>query len=303
MKYISNTDSNTNETLREILAKNIFSKTKFLQITKIESGMTNKNFYCKTNGEYDIVVRIPGDGTAFMIDRIEEKVIIETIANLDINADVLYFDEKTGIQVTKFIEQSCSLYTSNRLTILNEVARTLKRLHNAKITFSKNFLFSEKITQYIDICKGSNIKLADNFKGIIKWALDISQDVGCFEDALLPCHNDPTPENFIFQPQYKKAYLIDWEYAGTNYSHWDLSAFSLEYELSPYEEEFFFNLYYTDMAIDNLALKTLAYKIQQDLLWYTWSIIKINAKQNLNKYALKRYNRAINNIKKISSIL
>ncbi|MDD7091089.1 hypothetical protein [Campylobacter sp.] len=77
---------------------------KALQITKI-GGMTNTNYLVKSDANH-YVLRIPPKNSQAIINRVKEKHIEKVLTGGGISAKCLYFDGKTGIKITEFINGS-----------------------------------------------------------------------------------------------------------------------------------------------------------------------------------------------------
>ena len=77
---------------------------KALQITKI-GGMTNTNYLVKSDANH-YVLRIPPKNSQTIINRVKEKHIEKVLMGEGISAKCLYFDSKTGIKITEFINGS-----------------------------------------------------------------------------------------------------------------------------------------------------------------------------------------------------
>ena len=80
-----------------------------LDDTEIEvkrlGGLTNLVFFVNLYGE-QYVLRIPGKGTEEYINRRNEAQAAREAAKAKVSPDVLHFDEKTGVMVTRFIDQA-----------------------------------------------------------------------------------------------------------------------------------------------------------------------------------------------------
>ncbi|MCI7236474.1 hypothetical protein [Campylobacter sp.] len=77
---------------------------KALQITKI-GGMTNTNYLVKSDANH-YVLRIPPKNSQAILNRVKEKHIEKVLTGGGISAKCLYFDSKTGIKITEFINGS-----------------------------------------------------------------------------------------------------------------------------------------------------------------------------------------------------
>ena len=99
------------------------------QITAL-GGMTNKN-YKITIDDKNYVLRIPGNGTEKMISREEEIKNAAFAHEIGVDADLIYFDEKLGIKISKFIEraETLSAESAKKPYVMKKVCQILNQLH------------------------------------------------------------------------------------------------------------------------------------------------------------------------------
>lgn len=265
-------------------------------------GMTNKNYKANIKGK-NYVLRIPGNGTEEMINRLEEMDNLEAIRELGIDSTISYFGRNSGIKIAEYIENAETLNgkTAKREEIMKLTASTLKKLHNSNVRFNNIFDVFKKIDDYERLLKkvnGSNFK---DYYQVKKDIFKLKELQGELDLYLLPCHNDTVPENFIKSGD-DKIYLIDWEYSGMNDPMWDLAAHSLECEFSADDEELFLSYYFEGEVSEKYRTRILINKICQDFLWSIWTNIKEAKGDNFGTYGIDRYNRAKENLKKIHEL-
>lgn len=269
-------------------------------IDKVEpiGGMTNKNFKVSMNNE-DYILRIPGSGTEEMISRYSEKNNTLVASELNLDTDMIYFNEESGVKLAKYIKNSETITpkSAKRENNMIEITNILRKLHTSNATFINKFDVFEKIEEYEVLLKevnGSNFEDYDYVKNKVLNLKDTLNDIGIKN---VPCHNDTVPENFV--KDRERIYLIDWEYSGMNDPMWDLAAHCLECEFNEDEEELFLNLYFNKSVEEKYRTKILIYKICQDFLWSIWTNIKEAKGDNFGTYGEDRYNRAKENLKKL----
>lgn len=269
-------------------------------IDKVESigGMTNKNFKVRMNNE-DYILRIPGSGTEEIISRYSEKNNTLVASELNLDTDMIYFNEESGVKLAKYIKNSETITpkSAKRENNMIEITNILRKLHTSNATFINKFDVFEKIEEYEVLLKevnGSNFEDYDYVKNKVLNLKSILNDIGIKN---VPCHNDTVPENFV--KDRERIYLIDWEYSGMNDPMWDLAAHCLECEFNEDEEELFLNLYFNKSVEEKYKTKILIYKICQDFLWSIWTNIKEAKGDNFGTYGEDRYNRAKENLKKL----
>ena len=71
-------------------------------------GLTNLVFFVDHHGE-QYVLRIPGKGTEEYINRANEHQAASEAAKAKVSPDIVYFDDKTGVMVTRFIDNAVTM--------------------------------------------------------------------------------------------------------------------------------------------------------------------------------------------------
>ncbi|WP_316837740.1 phosphotransferase [Pedobacter nutrimenti] len=271
-----------------------------IKIRKTITGMTNDNYICALSTGEQFIVRFPGKGTSDMINRKDEHQNQNSIARLDLNTEVLFFDDDSGIKVTRYIENTF-VHNPSIYHKIPYVCEGLKKLHNSNTHFNNKFCFFDKIQLYETISYDLGLILCNDY-------LEIKTEILKHQESLhskmnwQPCHNDPVLENFLMDDN-AHIYLIDWEYSGMNDPLWDISSFALENSLSEDEEIYLWSCYLDDKyPTPNMLEKIKLFKICQDLLWYVWAKIKQSQGADLLDYAEMRLKRAMLNYDTIQLI-
>lgn len=262
-------------------------------------GMTNNNYLVNITGD-KYILRMPGNGTESMINRVNEKHN-STLANqIDLDTEILYFDEVSGIKISKLIEdaETINYQTAKREENMELIASTLRKLHNSGIEFKNEFNVFKEVEKYEYLLEKAKGKNFDDYKEVRDKVMNLENELEILGIDLRPCHNDTVPENFIKGKD--SIYLIDWEYSGINDPMWDLAAHIIECDFDEDEEELFLQKYFnTDYVEDKYKRKILIYKICQDFLWSLWTNIKEAKGDDFGSYGIDRYNRAKENLLKL----
>ena len=279
------------EKVREVLIVGLgITRDKIEKVTPI-GGMTNKNYSARVDGK-DYVIRIPGIGTSEMMDRISEARNSKLVAEKGIDADILYYDEKTGTKISAMIEgaETVNAAMAKKESMMKKITSILRELHNSDIKMENIFDVFENIELYEELIDKYGAAYFDNYDDVredIMNLKDILKDNGMH---LVPSHNDTVPENFI-KDSNGKVYLIDWEYSGLNDPMWDLAAHSIECAFTEDEEELLLKTYFEGDVRREDKIRVLCYKILQDFLWSIWTIIKEAKGDNFGTYGVERFNR------------
>lgn len=267
-------------------------------------GLTNKNYKVKINkGRY--VVRLPGKGTNKMINRKNEYICNSLAIKLGITPELVYFDDKSGIKICSYISdagtmnsKSLKLYHNMKLA-----AQLLRRLHTCGATTSVIFDVFDVIKNYENLLMKSNSDFFPDYEDIRKkvMALNVLEEKLDI-NTIVPCHNDPVPENFIKSCKTGKMFLIDWEYAGMNDLAWDLAAISAECGFTERDDKMFIRLYLDVPPKKDFIIRFLINKIYVDFVWSLWGKLRsvsgddVNGITNFDVYARHRFERAKMNI-------
>lgn len=292
-------DYSSIEDIRKILLDEILLKVEDIDNVESIGGMTNKNFLVVINSE-KYVIRNPGSGTDKLINRENEFRNIKKVTALSIDSELVYFNPKNGIKMSKYIEDSETLSPVTVKKNFKLIAQTLKSLHSSQDYFQNEFNIFKEIKKYEAKIKGEIEKFYPNYSEIKKKIKIIENKLENDSLKKVNCHNDTVAENFI--KSNDKIFLIDWEYSGLNEAEWDLAAFSLESSLSSEEEKIFLSYYYENKINKKNIEKILIYKILQDFLWSLWTIVKFENGVDFGSYGLDRYNRCVENLKGLNYV-
>lgn len=268
------------------------------EINKISpiGGMTNKNFkVCINDKSY--VLRVPGNGTEEMISRQDEIKNAVYANRIGIDAELVYFNEETGVKISNFIEnaQTLSPEATKKQHNMKMVCNLLRSLHNSKEKMDNDFNIYEKIEKYENLSKKIDGVFYEDYYKVKDKVYYLKNIMNELDVSYTPCHNDTIAENFIKSSE-DKMYLIDWEYAGMNDPMWDIAAHSLENNFSEDEEELFLKIYFGGNVEEKYKKRILINKVYQDFLWSIWTNIKEAKGDDFGSYGLDRYNRAKKNL-------
>lgn len=260
-------------------------------------GLTNKNYMVDTEaGTY--VIRLPGEGTEELINRRDEHICTDLANQVEIDSQLLYFDDKTGIKIGRYIIEAETM--SPKLIYKTEnmkaVAELLKKLHTCGKSIPVIFNVFEKVEEYENLIrKYKDISLWDDYDEIKKQVYGIKEEIEGIKIQATMCHNDPLCENFIKGKD--RMYLVDWEYAGMNDPMWDLADVFIEAEFTTEQEKLFNNFYFGEVPNEEFSHRILINKVFLDFLWSLWGIQRYCCGEDLLEYANNRYARAKKHLK------
>lgn len=285
--------------VKELLAK----ANKEKEYAKIErlGGMTNHSYKVTMNNGEELLVRIPGEGTEKMINRLDERKSTELACKLGIDSELLYFGDE-GTKVMKFIHdpQAIDANIMKQPKIINQAAEIFHRLHTSGVDTGVRFEVFEMAELYEKIIKDGGVAFYDDYEEVKKTVMDIKAAVdGVYNAPRVPCHNDSLVANWVISGD-GKLYLVDWEYSGMNQAMWDLSCLSIEADFGTKEDDELLNAYY---GFDNKTVgveekkRFIAAKLYVDYLWTLWGLTRVPFDGAfMQEYADDRYERLKKNI-------
>lgn len=256
-------------------------------------GLTNENQLVVTpSGKF--VLRIPGDGTSQYLNRSWERHAALATSELGVNAPVLFFDDITGIQLSRFLEGATTMTAEGfkDLDRVGRAAKSLRRVHDSGLSFLNRFELFQMIDKYLDVLNAKRAELPSGFMEALDQSQRVREALGRHALPLVPCHCDPLAENFL--DDGAASYVIDWEYAGNNDPMWDLADLSVEAGFGPAQEEALLTSYFEGECPPFERGRVVLYKAMCDLLWTLWGVIQHvngNSADDFWRYAENRLAR------------
>lgn len=260
-------------------------------------GMTNRNFKVSFLGE-NYVLRIPGNGTEGMVERKNEEVNTQLSFRMGISPEIFYFNDNTGIKLTRFIEGAETLNpaTVQRYENLFQIADIFHTLHNSSVRMNNDFNVFREILSYERLLEKAGVSMYEGYVDYRKDIFALSDRLNELGVELKPCHNDLVAENFIKDIR-GKIYLIDWEYSGMNDPMWDFAALFIESNFTEDNQSLVLEHYLGTAITDTIREKIRIYQILMDILWSIWTRIKEAQGDDFGTYGKMRYDRAISQLK------
>ncbi|MCR6591980.1 choline kinase family protein [Campylobacter insulaenigrae] len=272
------------------------SKNEIFSIEKI-GGMTNQNYLVKIvkmgGGLDSYCIRLTNEKTNELIYRSYEKFNDCLASEAKFSVESVYFDEKTGIKITKFLDNSQALNhkSINNKNILRQIALQLKELHQSKLEFKNTFNIFDVYKKYFSLLKQKNTfyKYHKKMDLILKAFNTIDLYFQQQNINLCPCHNDLVPENILIKD---KVYFIDWEYSGNSDILWELANFMTESRLDNDLKEIFLESYFDRQITEKERQHLKFYTFCCDVLWTLWTALKEESGEFYGNYGFIRINRA-----------
>ena len=292
--------------VKELLAK-AGKENDYSNIERL-GGMTNHSYKVTLNDGEELLVRIPGEGTEKMINRLDERKSTELACKLGIDSELLYFGDE-GTKVMKFISNPQPIDASimRQDKIIKQAAEIFHRLHTCGVDTGVRFEVFEMADLYEKIIRDGGVAFYNDYDEIKNTVMQIKSVVdSVFKAPKVPCHNDCLVANWIISGD-QKLYLVDWEYSGMNEAMWDLSCLSIEAEFGKDEDDKLLTAYY---GAENKTVgveekkRFIAAKLYVDYLWTLWGLTRVPFDGDfMQKYADERYERLKKNINEYKALV
>ena len=275
----------------------VFGNGEWKDISRL-GGMTNHSYKITREDGQEYLVRIPGDGTEEMINRLDERKSTELACNLGIDSPMLYFGDD-GRKVMRFIHdpQPMNEEVMRRRENLLQAAEIFHRLHTCGVDTGVRFEVFEMAALYEKIIREGGVAFYDDYEEVKKTVMDIKAEVDQNGEApKVPCHNDSLRGNWVLDGD-GKLYLIDWEYSGMNEAMWDLSCLSIEADYTPENDRELLAAYFGRETKVDEKKRFVAAKLYVDYLWTLWGLTRVPFDGDfMQEYADNRHERLKRNI-------
>lgn len=261
-------------------------------ISLLKKGMTNRSFLFECLGK-KYIMRIPGEGTAQLIDRNNEVEIYQKINGRDICDDIIYIDEFNGYKITTFFENSrvCNPFNA---TDVYKCMEKLKFVHNMKIRIRHEFKLFEQIDFY-ETLWGERKSVYRDYKETKMRVFSLRKYIEAHIKQKVLTHIDAVPDNFLFvkdKGEKEKVLLIDWEYAGMQDPHVDIAMFGIYSFYDKKQIDDLIQIYFEGPCADEIRIKVYCYVAVCGLLWSNWCEYKRGLGIDFGEYSLKQYRYA-----------
>ncbi|MEG2928439.1 MAG: hypothetical protein RR846_02720 [Oscillospiraceae bacterium] len=185
-------------------------------------GNTNTSLLCEYLGE-KYIFRI---GTALIekisINRKNEQSTIKNMMGENFNFDVIFFSEKTGDMVSKYIDgESIAPKIYDTEKFIDDACDVLKKFHKHSAEYY--FYPMEDIEKRIELVKTNCILRQDKFVNIYnEYIIVADRQKKTDEEFVRFCHNDTYLSNFKYDNN-RQLHLLDYEFSGMGNMFFDMA--------------------------------------------------------------------------------
>jgi thiamine kinase-like enzyme len=256
----------------------------------LPKGLTNKNTLIHVDGVW-YVLREPYPDAAKIVDVRHEAKALEMISSLHLDVPCIYFDPKTGIKISKYVDD---LKTYNECDDDDKIERTaflMRRLHDLNQTCG--FCF-DPLARYKQYSQHVKTPIYD-----LRFALAVLDELAALTNHLTLCHNDWVPGNIGFSD--KRDYLIDYEYAGDNDPLFDVMSFLSENNIeNETDRDRFYRAYFKEYPDSQTRYVLFVYEKFNNLLWCTWAMMMAESRNEeiYRMIAKDKYEALVANMQK-----
>ena len=198
-------------------------------ITKLTAGLTN-NSYLLTIKDEKYLIRVAGASTGLLIDRKNEKRNYDVLAKYNLTDEVVYFDEESGMKISKYIDGAKVIDLKN-VEDIKESMKLYKKLHSLDIDTGHKVSIDKVLNSYMDVLDRYKIKFI--YGDIDMYLKKCSEIIDFIKRENRPhsfTHGDAGYCNVLkFENNYN---LIDFEFAGMADPLTDLALFGICSEMS-----------------------------------------------------------------------
>lgn len=201
-------------------------------IKVIQAGLTNVSFGFDVKGTR-YVYRHPGGTAGNLINRQAELFAQNAAFNLGIDKSVIHM-ELQGWKLSYFVHDAKNCDFEKNEEQLSIAMEYLHKLHavkaNSTVKVFDNVEEGKKLMRIASATKGNLEKeFADILNKVERLYDFIKADAKRLGYGLVLCHNDTYEPNYLYDDN-GEIYLIDWEYAGMNYSANDIGCILCRYD-------------------------------------------------------------------------
>jgi len=261
---------------------------KIRDIRPIKVGMTNHSFTFNHN-DTRYIMRIPGEGTDMLINRMQEFSVYEKISGLGICDDSVYIDPLTGYKVTEYLSEARVCDPLN-ITDVRACMEKLRDFHDMKLQVEHTFDIFERIEFYESLWLKPESCFRD-YTGTKSNVMHLKEFIDSAEKSVTLTHIDAVPDNFLFQKTggEQRIQLIDWEYAAMQDPYVDIAMFAVYAMYDREHVETLIDCYFPEGCPDDVRARIYAYIAACGLLWSNWCEYKSHLGVEFGEYSLCQY--------------
>lgn len=276
-----------------LIARELCCQTEdIVDISLQKKGMTNRSFLFSVKGKR-YIMRIPGEGTDQLINRVNEASVYYCIREKQICDDILYVNPDNGYKITRFIENARVCDATNR-TDVQKCMTFLKGVHDMHLAVEHEFDILERINYYESLWIAERSQFEDYEKTKSR-VLSLKRFVDEHKLPYCLTHIDAVQDNFLIfnnAQGEEELRLIDWEYASMQDPHVDVAMFAIYAGYDRQQVDELIDLYFEGRCDVAIRMKIYCYIAACGLLWSNWCEYKRDLGVEFGEYSLQQYRYA-----------
>ena len=258
-------------------------------IQVLKKGMTNRSFLFSVRDK-KYIMRIPGEGTDRLINRVNEAAVYQAISGKGLCDDPVYINPANGYKITAFLDdvRVCDPLDENDL---RKCMKRLKQFHEMKLQVPHEFDIYRQIDFYESLWNGASSMYRDYRKTKEK-VFSLRSYIDSAEKEYCLTHIDAVPDNFLFycdQNGEEQLQLTDWEYAGMQDPHVDIAMFIIYSLYNKTQADRLIDIYFEGNCGRKTRAKIYCYIAMCGLLWSNWCEFKSILGVEFGEYSLRQY--------------
>lgn len=262
------------------------------QVTVLKKGMTNRSFLFSCKGKR-YIMRIPGEGTAQLVDRRHEAAVYQAIREKNICDDIAYISPDNGYKITEYLADA-RVCNPEKAEDVRRCMQRLREFHELRLTVAHTFDIFGQIEFYESLWNGAP-SIYKDYRQTKENVFSLRGYIDAHVQERVLTHIDAVPDNFLFVKRddgSEEIRLIDWEYAGMQDPHVDIAMFCIYALYDRRQVDETIAAYFPDGCSEAVRLKIYCYIAACGLLWSNWCEYKWTLGVEFGEYSLRQYRYA-----------
>lgn len=262
------------------------------QVTVLKKGMTNRSFLFSCKGKR-YIMRIPGEGTAQLVDRRHEAAVYQAIREKNICDDIAYISPDNGYKITEYLADA-RVCNPEKAEDVRRCMQRLREFHELRLTVAHTFDIFGQIEFYESLWSGAP-SIYKDYRQTKENVFSLRGYIDAHVQERVLTHIDAVPDNFLFVKRddgSEEIRLIDWEYAGMQDPHVDIAMFCIYALYDRRQVDETIAAYFPGGCSEAVRLKIYCYIAACGLLWSNWCEYKWTLGVEFGEYSLRQYRYA-----------
>lgn len=262
------------------------------QVTFLKKGMTNRSFLFSCKGKR-YIMRIPGEGTAQLVDRRHEAAVYQAIREKNICDDIAYISPDNGYKITEYLADA-RVCNPEKAEDVRRCMQRLREFHELRLTVAHTFDIFGQIEFYESLWNGAP-SIYKDYRQTKENVFSLRGYIDAHVQERVLTHIDAVPDNFLFVKRddgSEEIRLIDWEYAGMQDPHVDIAMFCIYALYDRRQVDETIAAYFPGGCSEAVRLKIYCYIAACGLLWSNWCEYKWTLGVEFGEYSLRQYRYA-----------